>query len=470
MAGVFQGLAPPTKENTLYHAYKILTIKEKLVAHIILILGKAGEKKKAHYSVDKGLNLTLNLNKVSKNLSTINAGKNLEKTPLNSQKNFIKEGEFLNSTHCLLESFENASCTLIATRDAFEFQCKLFDKHCPKIAAILRSVAPVLLDEKSEFEDIFHQILQAIKNAPQNELVILDITHGFRYQPIIASFASILGSISAEKSVQIIFAKPLDTINTRFCYVSLQRYTQISLIALALSTFLQTLSLPHLALLDNNEPLLRSLWQFSRAIHANTPNLKLLNQSLNELKLAQKSPNFDGLESILDELEAILREFESILQSDEDYEKFYKFAQFMLKKGFYLIATTYISETLGLFMLFKFENAGFIKPKNAKLYDKITAVKNFVFYICDKKGVLKLQGKTETIFTDIDLAKKRAKAQIKDFEYLKDTMVQIADFRNHLVHLSAKQNPQSTQRTLQSVLDKFKNTIFQAEFLKDFNA
>ncbi len=50
------------------------------MAHIILILGKAG--KKAHYSVDKGLNLALNLSKVSKNLSTTNAGKNLEKTPL----------------------------------------------------------------------------------------------------------------------------------------------------------------------------------------------------------------------------------------------------------------------------------------------------------------------------------------------------------------------------------------------------
>lgn len=442
------------------------------MAHIILILGKAGEKEKAHYSVDKGLNLALNANsnKISTNFSTANVGKNSAQTPLNSHKNFIKEGEFLNSTHCLFESFENASYTLIATRDAFEFQHKLFDKLCPKSAAILRSVAPVLLDEKSEFEDIFHQILQAIKNAPQNELVILDITHGFRYQPIIASFASILGSISAEKSVQIIFAKPLNTINTRFCYVSLQRYTQISLIALALNTFLQTLSLPNLALLDNNEPFLRSLWQFSRAIHANTPNLELLNQSLNELKLAQKSPNFDGLESILDEIETILREFESILQSDEDYEKFYKFAQLMFQKGFYLIAATYISEALGLFMLFKFENAGFINSKNAKLYDKITAVKNFISYICDKNGFVKLKSETKALFADIDLAKERAKAQIKDFEYLKDTMAQIARFRNHLVHLSTKQNPQSTQSTLQSVLDKFKDIIFQAEFLKDFNA
>lgn len=136
------------------------------MAHIILILGKAG--KKAHYSVDKGLNLALNanLNKISTNFSTTNAGKNSAQTPLNSHKNFIKEGEFLNSTHCLFESFENASYTLIATRDAFECQCELFDKHCPKIAAILRNVAPVLLDEKSEFENIFHQILQAIKNAP----------------------------------------------------------------------------------------------------------------------------------------------------------------------------------------------------------------------------------------------------------------------------------------------------------------
>lgn len=43
-------------------------------------------------------------------------------------------------------------------------------------------------------------------------------------------------------------------------------------------------------------------------------------------------------------------------------------------------------------------------------------------------------------------------------------MAQIADFRNHLVHLSAKQNPQSTQRTLQSVLDKF----FSSRIFKGF--
>ena len=53
------------------------------MAHIILILGKAGAKEKAHYSVvDKGLNLTLNLSKVSKNLSTTNADKNSAQTPL----------------------------------------------------------------------------------------------------------------------------------------------------------------------------------------------------------------------------------------------------------------------------------------------------------------------------------------------------------------------------------------------------
>lgn len=100
-------------------------------------------------------------------------------------------------------------------------------------------------------------------------------------------------------------------------------------------------------------------------------------------------------------------------------------------------------------------------------------MKNFVFYICDKNGVVKLQSKTKALFADIDLAKERTKAQIKDFEYLEDTRKQIAGFRNHLVHLSAKQNPQNPQNpqhTLQSVLDKFKNTIFQAEFLKDFNA
>ena len=72
--------------------------------------------------------------------------------------------------------------------------------------------------------------------------------------------------------------------------------------------------------------------------------------------------------------------------------------QLMFQKGFYLIAATYISETLGLFMLFKFENAGFINSKNAKLYDDITAVKNFISYICDKNGFVKLKSKTKALF------------------------------------------------------------------------
>ena len=429
---------------------------------IITILGKSGrdENKKpttAHYSKDESLELPL------------------------------KTGEFLNSTHCLFESFEDASLTLIATQEAFEFQQRLFAQASPKSAERLSYCDFKPLSSENEFEEIFHQILEAIKKVPKDEKIILDITHGFRHQPIIASFASVLGQINFKKSVQIIFAKSTDskhssTANTdstnanttdtknsntqNFCYVSLQRYAEISLISLALNSFVSTLTLPELPL-NPKKNLLRKLETLCATLHANTPNLRHLNEALTALDEAKNSPSFKGLDNILAKTEQLLGNLKRILSREKECEKFRDFAEFMFEMGFYLIAATYISEGLGHFMLEKFKNAGLLKNNNADLYDKIQAAKDLVYCLCTPNKQTKKETKE---CLKVEQARQRVTETRKmgDFQRMKSAMADISRLRNALVHLNSnQQNMQAIRTELLTILNTFKG-FFAPNFLQGF--
>ena len=437
---------------------------------IITILGKSGRDKNsnepttAHYSKDESLELPL------------------------------KTGEFLNSTHCLFESFEDASLTLIATQEAFEFQQRLFTQASPKSAERLNHCDFKPLSSENEFEEIFHQILEAIKKVPKDKKIILDITHGFRHQPIIASFASVLGQINFKKSVQIIFAKSTDskhsstanisnestnadstnanTTDTKnsntqnFCYVSLQRYAEISLISLALNSFVSTLTLPELPL-NPKKNLLRKLETLCAALHANTPNLRHLNEALTALDEAKNSPSFKGLDNILAKTEQLLSNLKRILSREKECEKFRDFAEFMFEMGFYLIAATYISEGLGHFMLEKFKNAGLLKNNNADLYDKIQAAKDLVYCLCTPNKQVKKETKE---CLKVEQARQRVTETRKmgDFQRMKSAMADISRLRNALVHLNSnQQNMQAIRTELLTILNTFKG-FFAPNFLQGF--
>lgn len=158
--------------------------------HIIAILGKAGDRDKlASYSKDSDLKLSE-----------------------------LKSGDFHNSTHCLIDSFGgNATYTFLGTSESINHYKDIFANH-QQCKAIFDKYPAI---ESSDIEDIFHHILESIKSAPSDN-IILDITHGFRHQPIIASFASTLGQINTKKSITLLFAKEIER-NKKYQYISLEK-------------------------------------------------------------------------------------------------------------------------------------------------------------------------------------------------------------------------------------------------------
>lgn len=370
--------------------------------HIIAILGKAGDKDKlANYSKDSDLKLSE-----------------------------LKSGDFHNSTHCLIESFgKSATYTFLGTSDSIKFQQNIF-ANLPQCKVILDKYPPV---ESSDIEDIFHQILESIKSAHENN-IILDITHGFRHQPIIASFASTLGQINTKKSITLLFAKEVEQ-GKEYQYISLEKYSQISLIALSLQTFVQTLSVPDMGL---KEPFITALSEFSKSLHANAFNeiFTNLDKTKSALQNAKNSDRFKGLDNILDEVKNIIDIFDNIKNTKENYKQHYKFAKFMFIKGYYLISATYIYEAIALYIVEHLHSNNIITIDNFTEYELSNAVRYFV--LTGKKPNDTKNG--DNIFGDDFENLKKAttykKNHQREFDTWKQLIYDIKNLRNDLAHIS----------------------------------
>ena len=370
--------------------------------HIIAILGKAGDKDKlASYSKDSDLKISELFN-----------------------------GEFINSTHCLMESFgESATYTFLGTSESIKHHKDIF-VNLSQCKAIFDKYPPI---ESSDIEDIFHQILESIKSAHENN-IILDITHGFRHQPIIASFASTLGQINTKKSITLLFAKEIER-QEKYQYISLEKYSQISLIALSLQTFVQTLSVPNMGL---KEPFIIALSEFSKSLHANAFNeiFANLDKAKSALQNAKNSDSFKGLDNILSEVEFILSIFDDIKTTKENYNKYYKFARLMHTKRYYLISATYIYESIALYIIEHLYNNNLITIDNFTEYDLSNAVRYFV--LTGKKPNDTKNG--GNIFgDDVDNFKKATKHKKNhqiEFDTWKQLIYDIKNLRNDLAHIS----------------------------------
>lgn len=370
--------------------------------HIIAILGLAGKNRdgsltKSTYSKDNDLTISE-----------------------------LKNGEFHNSTHCLIESFgESATYTFMGTSDSIAFQQSIF-ANLPQCKAIFDKYPPV---ESSDIEDIFDKILKSIKSAKENN-IILDITHGFRHQPIIASFASTLGQINTQKSITLLFAKEIEQ-GKKYQYISLEKYSQISLIALSLQTFVQTLSVPNMGL---KEPFIIALSEFSKSLHANDFNhiFANLDKTSDELQKAKNNAEFRGLENILDEVKKNLSDFVDIKNTQKDYQKHYKIAKIMHEKGYYLIVATYIYEAIALYIIDDLSGQNLICKRGFSEYELTNAVRFYV--LTDIKPNDTKNGKN--VFSDFTEIQTYRKNNQTKFESWKNLIGQIKTFRNDLAHIS----------------------------------
>lgn len=422
--------------------------------HIIATLGKINDKAAlCQYEKDENLNIAA-----------------------------LKSGEFYNSTHCLLESFKDCEFSFIATKEAFENNAEFLSEFVPVFE---RFVPKNFLDE-NEFDKVFAQILDSIKSS-KCENIILDITHGFRSQPIIAAFASVLGRINErEKNIQIIFAKEIEQ-HKKYRYVELNNYVEISPIAIALNSFLHRLNMPEIYVRDE---FINALENFSRALHSNAR--KQMKRHLDKCIKTYESAKekYAPLAEILEGIKAILDDFKSAESDTPD--SYYKIARIMHEKEYFLISATYISEAMGLYLLGIFREKNLMQyiesnikdkkgnPKDIKKitdYDRIQKIKDFIDTITNKvKDSQNFRNRHKSsqnkweVLANYGYLTERANKQSGNIVRFDESIARpINSIRNALAHIGSEDdfNIDKIKQNLEAVLWRFDKLCITENILRN---
>lgn len=389
------------------------------------------------------------------------SGRNKDKAPstctyINTTSLGLKEGLYLNSTDALFYNFPEAKHYVLATEDAYKFQLCLFEEtHKNEHKAILESsISRNFLQTNNDIDEIFGQVFEVIKSLKNSEeMIVLDITHGLRHQPLIAAFATILGRFSHGKLVNILFAKEIIQYE-KYQYVLLDKYVDIGSTSIIMSSFLQTLTIPSFGY--KNE-LIIALENFSQDLHANALS-SLLENSLPRLKKLlteyENDEAYGYMQELFTELEMLLKRFEWAKEK-QDYELYYIIARIMFEKKYYLIAATYIYEAIPRYFISHFQQLGLLNMRIGSHYEISTAVNA---YISGEKINPKILNIPSKYFYCSNL---------EILTQSKQLLGLAKEVRNNIAHINPQYSNDDLQKSIEGLLDLFWEQCLDDNILKN---
>ncbi len=353
----------------------------------------------------------------------------------NKGKNFYK-----NSTHFLLKNFDE-KFVFIGTKCAILFQKEILSDNLKNKNIEYREI------EDNSLDDIFEDIFNLLE---YQENIILDITHGFRHQPIMAIFASTLSQFLDRKNLKIIFAKEIEKYK-KYEYISLNEYIEITQISLLLTGFIRTLNfipVKNLKLLNGQifEDFSESL--LSNDLKGIEKNYKLLDDELWRLKNKEPLKHLSNLIDKIDKELNSLRSFEHL----NTYIKYFLLSKLTIEKNYLIVSLTYIFESLREYCSVCFKHlTKDIRFKNS--YDENTMV-------MDTIGDLKRHGKSNRLQKKYPNIHKNNKIQ---FNKVYSVYNEVRKIRNDLAHINQ-------EKSFSDITKQIKNIIFKIEIIYADNA
>lgn len=353
-----------------------------------------------------------------------------------------KSGVCKNATEFLLKRYDD-KFVFIGTQCAIDFQ-KIILKESFKG----KEVEYVMIEDDS-LDDIFEKILELLQH---NKEVILDITHGFRHQPIMAIFASTLSQFLERKDLKIIFAKEI-VMFKEYRYIYLTEYIEITQISLLLTGFIRTLNfipVQNMQLLNNElfENFSKSL--LSNDLKGVEKNYELLSAELRGLKKSEELKHISNLiEKVEDELRPLAL-FAPLLH----FQKYIFLAKLTVEKNYIIVAYAYIFESLREYCAYRFKDiCSSIKFKDdyAKNQAVMTTIGN-VHWVNSGTEILK---KHKGIY-------KKNKIEFKKVQKLYE---KIRKRRNALAHINKTKDFEDIKRDLKKIIAKVE-ALYNAETLK----
>lgn len=244
------------------------------------------------------------------------------------------DGEYKNATHFLLDNYDG-QFFFIGTQCAISFQ-----KTILKESLVGKDMEFVAIGDNS-LDDIFSTVLDLLA---KHDDIVLDITHGFRHQPIMAIFASTLSQFLHREELKIVFAKEVKT-HEIYEYIYLDTYVDITQISLLLTGFIRTLNfipVSSMKMLEN-----KVFENFSKSLLSNDlkgveKHYTLLQKELQSLRENDALSHIVGL---LDKVENELKPL-AVFNDLAKHVKYLTLAKLTAEKNYLIVALAYVFESL----------------------------------------------------------------------------------------------------------------------------
>jgi len=354
-----------------------------------------------------------------------------------------KSGDYHNATDLLLKNY-NDNFYFLGTEKAINFQKDLLDYNDSKVKFIEI--------EDNSLDDIFEEVFSLISSSKDNEKVLLDITHGFRHQPISAIFSATLHKFLNDSKLDIIFAKQIKEF-TEYEYIYLTEYVDMTQLSLMLTGFIRTLNFVNTVNIENLNTL--AFEKFSRALLSN--DFRGLEASYKNLEItleqAKTNKKFNHLRELFEQVEDTLIEFKEF-STKELHEKYLILAKIMYNKNYYLLSLTYLFEAIRLYSSYSFYKNRIINNHAWNNFDRYGLNRDVMSCITQKE----FGDKYKSTYYD--------KNNSNFYEKNSDNFFKVAveykklkDLRNSLTHINYEQSQPNIKSDLRKLLNSIEKLI-----------
>lgn len=354
-----------------------------------------------------------------------------------------ESGNYYNATDFVLKNY-NDNFYFIGTEKAINFQKSLLDYNEKQVE--------FLEIEDNSLDDIFEKVFNLISKAKDNEKVLLDITHGFRHQPISAIFSATLHKFLNNSNLEIIFAKQIVEFK-KYEYIYLTDYIEMTQLSLLLTGFIRTLNFVNSVNIEGLNTL--AFEKFSRALLSN--DFKALVSAYKNLKAtlsqAKNNKKFNHLRELFIQIEDTLSTIEGF-ENREIYEKYLILSRLMFDKNYYLLSLTYLFESIRLYSSYSFYKNRIIARNYWENTDQYKINSTVMSFISQKEFG---ENYKET-FYDKHYNNLYSKNE-QNLEVVANSYKQLRKLRNTLTHINHNESQPNIKNELKTLLDNIESII-----------
>lgn len=381
----------------------------------------------------------------------------------------IKSGKYFNTTQIILEQLQNNDnykASFYTTQDALNKQENFINSY--KLGEKIK-----FFDyEKTDYNALYENLLEDI-NRIESELIIIDITHGFRDNVFLSILASLI-QINIKPKIKIKFMVAKELIyKEQYELISLDSYIENMIMSSVLSMFKQSLKVPNYPI--ENE-LYDSLCAFSDSLFTNF-FMDIKECYIYFKKESEKLKNSDdfNLKPLLDE---ILKDFNFIDKWDTgiNCKQFYDLACLYAKHYYPANAAQFLVEGVFLYMSENLKST-FDSIKSEKDINQIAS--DILIRVQDsKKSPLDIvdkrqkDAKVRQVFLRCvrELEKINIKINISEEQFigllrLRKLWDRIKDIRNPMSHCTTENSEFDINKEMKSCLNMFYSHIIENDVL-----